>query len=273
MNGIRALQPDSNKETLSRVPRLAVIASRWSAAPIVVAVLAVGAAGCKTRSAPDSGFLQNSAAMSEQRHRFPFQRVWVKPGARKEDYDFVQIAPVNTSYLMDVTGWEAANPGSATLDAAARDLAEYTRAVFVQAFTRRPGNRLHVVTQPGPRTAVIELAIVELVPSNKALTAAGLVAPAVGATAAGAAVKVGAGKPSIAIEGCLRDTSTGEVIFQFADREEPQTRVVNLQGLSWWSHADEAIRDWALQCVVLANTRDDQTVGDRMPFTLRPWSN
>ncbi|HWN93416.1 MAG TPA: DUF3313 domain-containing protein [Methylomirabilota bacterium] len=236
-------------------------------------LVAIATSGCKTKAAPNSGFLQDSGQMGEDRSRFPFQRVWVKPGVKKENYDFVNVAPVNTSYLMNVSGWKAANPGNADLDYAVRDLAEYTRATFVEAFNRPQNNRFRVTPQPAPRSVVLELAITELVPSKAALTAAGMIAPAAGQAAVGVGAKVAAGQPSVAIEGRVRDASTGEVLFQFADRQEPQMRVVNVQGLTWWSHAKEAIRDWAAQCVQLANTPADQKVEDRLPFTLKPWSN
>jgi hypothetical protein len=100
-----------------------------------------------------------------------------------------------------------------------------------------------------------------------------MIAPGACEAAVGVAAKAAAGKPTVAIEGRVREASTGEVLFQFADRQEPQMRVVNVQGLTWWSHAKEAIRDWAAQSVQLANTPADEKVKDRMPFTLKPWSN
>ena len=247
--------------------------SRGMFALAALLIAGFATSGCKTKAAPDSGFLENSGPMSENRGRFPFQRVWVKPGVQKENYAFVNVAPVNTSYLMDATGWKAANPGNADLDRAVRDMAEYTRATFIDAFNNPLNNRFRATPQPGPRTVTLELAITELVPSKAGLTAAGMIAPAAGQAAIGLGAKAAAGQPSVAIEGRVRDASTGELLFQFADRQEPQMRVVNAQGLTWWSHAKEAIRDWAAQCVVLANTPADEKVKDRMPFTLKPWSN
>ncbi len=252
-------------------------ASRGMFALAALLIAGFAASGCKTKAAADSGFLENSGPMSENRARYPFQRVWVKPGVQKENYSFVNVAPVNTTYLMDATGWKAANPGNADLDRAVREMADYTRATFIEAFNNPLNNRFRATPQVVPRTVTLELAITELVPSKAVLTAAGMLAPAAGDLAVGAAVSAGsraaAGKPCVAIEGRVRDAGTGELLFQFADRQEPQTRVVNVQGLTWWSHAKEAIRDWAAQCVVLANTAADEKVKDRMPFTLKPWSN
>ncbi|GAB63036.1 conserved hypothetical protein [Candidatus Jettenia caeni] len=230
--------------------------------------------GCKTASAPDSGFLQESERMTPRRERFPFNRVWVKPGVQKEDYDYMVISPVNTQYLMENTGWKAANPGNMNLEDSARELAQYTEETFRDAFLNdeRPGMKL--ASRPGPRTVVLELAIVELAPSKATLGALRLAAPAFGPAvgiAVGAGSAAAGGRPSAAIEGRLKDGVTGETLLMFADRQEAQMRVVDLKAVTWWGHAKGIIKDWANQCVELAKTPKDYQVKDRMPFTLSPW--
>jgi hypothetical protein len=224
--------------------------------------------GCKTKGAADSGFLEYKGVMAEDRARFPFHRVWVKPNVVKENYDYILVTPVNTAYLMKATGWKAANPGNLDLERAAQELAEFTQKTFIEAFNNPENNRFRVTTTPGPRTLGLDLAITELVPSKAALNALSLASPNIGM---GVAAGVAAGTPSTAIEGRLVDTATGETLFQFADREEAQIRIVNLEGLTWWSHARDSVRNWANQCVTLANTPKDQKVKDRLPFTLKPW--
>lgn len=209
--------------------------------------------------------------MTPQRERFPFDRVWVKPGVQKEDYDYIVISPVNTQYLMENTGWKAANPGNIDLENSAREMAQYTEETFREAFRNdeRPGVKL--ASNPGPRTIVLELAIVELVPSKAALGALGLAAPAAGMIAVGVGSKVASGRPSVAIEGRLKDGATGETVFMFADREESQFRIIDLKSVTWWGHAKDIIKDWADQCVQLAKTPKDYQVKDRGSFTLSPW--
>ena len=234
--------------------------------------------GCKTAPAPDTGFLQEPERMTPQRERFPFDRVWVKPGVQKEDYDYLVISPVNTQYLMDNTGWKAANPGNVDLENSAIEMAEYTEETFREAFRKDKMPGVQLTNQPGPRTVVLELAIVELVPSKAALGALGLMAPVAGvagqtAVAAGTAVgaKAAGGRPSVAIEGRLKDGVTGETLFMFADREEAQFRIIDLKAVTWWGHAKDIIKDWADQCVQLAKTPKDYQVKDRASFTLSPW--
>lgn len=234
-------------------------------------LLLIAVAGCQTAPAPDSGFNRGTNKMVENRARFPFQRVWVKPGIDRSVYDGIYIPRVNTDYLLQNTGWKAANPGNATLDEEAEKLAFYTRDAFLKAFGEWPGTTLAVRSQPTPGTVAIELAIVELVPAKAVLGAIGLVAPVAGQTAVGVGSKVVAGRPSVAIEGRVRDSVSGELLMMFADREERQVRIIDLKAVSWWGHARPIIDDWARQCAELANTPPTHQVDDRAKFTLKPW--
>ena len=209
--------------------------------------------------------------MTAQTERFPFQRVWVRPGVDRSQYDYILILPVNTNYLLENTGWKAANPGNAGLDDAARDLAQYTEQAFDNAFRDWKDSALLVGVRPGPRTLSLELAIVELVPAKAALGAVGLVAPVAGQAVVGAGAKAASGKPAVAIEGRVKDSQTGEVLLTFADREERQWRVVDVKSVTWWGHARPIIDDWARQCAELANTPATHKVEDRSRFTLKPW--
>lgn len=235
-----------------------------------LALVTLALAGCATKPAANSGYLADPHKMSEQRARFPFHGVWVKPGVDRAKYDHVLIAPVNTAYLMENTGWKAANPGNAKLEEAADELASYTQVAFANALRAWPNSALLVASRPGPRTLKLELAIVELVPAKAALGALGLAGPAVG-PAIGIASKAAAGHPSVAIEGRVKDSVTGEVLFMFADREERQWRVIDIKAISWWGHARPIIDDWARQCAELANTPPTHQVDDRGKFTLKPW--
>ncbi len=229
--------------------------------------------GCKTAPAPDTGFLHEPERMAPEKERFPFDRVWVKPGVEKEDYDYIVISPVNTEYLMDNTGWKAANPGNHDLEESALKMAEYTEQTFRDAFQNdtRPGVR--PTDKSGPRTVVLELAFVELVPSKATFGALRLIAPALGPAgiAVGAGSAAAGGRPSVAIEGRLKDGVTGETLFMFADRQEAQMRVIDLKAVSWWGHAKDIIKYWAEECVELAKTPKDYQVKDRSFFTLKPW--
>ena len=118
-----------------------------------------------------------------------------------------------------------------------------------------------------PGTLVLDLAIVELIPSKAVLNAVAIVAPPEVAIP----VSVAAGKASVAIEGRVRDAITGETLMIFADREEPAHRIIDLKSVTWWSQARDSIDLWAKQMVKLANTPPDEKVKDEAFFRLRPW--
>jgi len=209
--------------------------------------------------------------MTEQRGRAPFDRAWVKPGFDKNAYAALIISEVNTDFLMRNTGWEAANPANKTLAQSARDLAQFTRDAFVEAICDDPKRRLEIVHRPGPGVAVLDLAIVELVPSHAVLSALGLAAPFARAPAVAIASKVGGKSTCVAIEGRLRDSQTGEVLMMFADREEPPFRIISAKAVTWYGDAEDSIRAWARQLVELANTPKSYEVKDAPNFSLNPW--
>lgn len=228
-------------------------------------------AACKTAPAPDSGFLANPERMTAQRGRAPFDRAWVKTGFSKSAYTALIISKVNTDFLMQNTGWAAANPASKSLAQSADELARFTRDTFVLAFRDDPKRRFEVVDRPGIGVAVLDLAIVELVPSHAVLGALGLAAPFARAPLVAVGSKVGGKSTCVAIEGRLRDSVTGEVLVMFADREEPPFRILSAKAVTWYGDAEDSIKAWASQLVELGNTTQAVEVKDAPNFTLNPW--
>ena len=83
------------------------------------------------------------------------------------------IAPVNTAYLMDKTGWSVLTmKDKQTVQKDVKELALYSKS-FRDAFAHDPSKRFNVVDNSGPNTLVAEMAITELVPSSPALGALG----------------------------------------------------------------------------------------------------
>jgi hypothetical protein len=133
-----------------------------------------------------------------------------------------------------------------------------------------------VVEDPGAidgDTAVLEVALVELVPNKAVLGAIGLAAWGapleIGIPVATATTFVAHG--SIAIEARVRDSASDEVIAMFADRETGKIRVIDLRSLTWYGNAEEAMDEWARAFVELANTPRDGRVSRSPLFTLMPW--
>jgi hypothetical protein len=146
--------------------------------------------------------------------------------------------------------------------------AKRMRSQFRQAITSYPGGSLKSASGPGPGVLVMELALVELVPSNAywnaGATAAGFVVPGAGMLSA-------AGAGSIAIEGRFRNGSNNKVIANFKDRRKDKTAQVNIGSYTWYHGAEGNINDWASEFAELLNTPPTHVVKRPSPVTLMPW--
>jgi len=193
--------------------------------------------------------------------RTPFNRVWRNPDPaawqRVCGFNRIVILPVDISHLR-------ASPRLPAKDSC--EMAAYMRNEFQNAFARDGFH--HVMARPGPRTLELELALVELqptnVPGNVLLTGAGVVAP--GANVVGQAVTHG----KIAFEAKLRNAETGELLAQYSDREFDKLSAASLRDYSPYGHGRKAVQDWALQMQRLASTPPSVKVPGAMRVTLNP---
>jgi len=246
--------------------------------PVLAALflsVAVSISACSTLKAdeaPDAGYIEDSDRMEERRDRFPFHKVWLSDYSQKhyDKFTEIMVAPVNTDYLLQNDWLEELTLASMqSVRDDTKGIAEYMRTRFVEELQQSEKTGLKVVDKAGPKTVILEMAIVELVPTkawlNTAGAAAGFFVPGAG-TAAGLA-----SSGSVAIEGRMRDAGTGEIITTFKDREKDQASPVGIQGYTWYYHSKNNIDDWAEQFVELIETEPDDEVRDSNPFTLRSW--
>lgn len=242
-------------------------------------VLSAGAqalAGCskveeaaKADPAKASGYLDESKSMSEQRERYPFNRVWASPDWPKvrDKYRRIMIAPVNLDYLQKMSWWQ--QQSAKTQEDMKRDqvkISDYIRQRFADAIRNDPSHHLQIATKPGSDTSTLDLALVELIPSkaffNAAATAGGFLVPGLGLLST-------FGSGSVAIEGRVKDSITGKVYVQMADREENKTAILaDVASMTWYDGAKEIINDWSDQFVKLANSPLSEKVSDSSPFAL-----
>ena len=187
----------------------------------------------------------------------------------KDYFTSVYIAPVNTRYMEGQTWWQQQTGArKAELAGDTRQFAQRMRNQFQQAIANYPGGRIQLASGPGPGVLVLELALVELVPSNAywnaGATAAGFVVPGAGLLSA-------AGAGSIAIEGRARDGATNKVIATFKDRRKDKVAPVNIGSYTWYHGAEGNIADWAAEFAELLNTPPGHVVKRPSPVTLMPW--
>lgn len=208
--------------------------------------------------------------MTPNLKRFPFNRVWCQnKGCDWSKYTSVVVSPVDTTHILKMSWWDNFNlEPKSKLQEERHHVAEYLRNSF-QSSILNDANKYHeVVEAPKNNTMIIELALVELVPTKAFMRLAadviGFLIPSfqtVGLTGSG----------SVAIEGRIRDAASGEIIFKFSDRRQDKTSIVNFEDFTWHGHVKEIIDDWAHEFVELYDTPSNHIVYASSHFTLRPW--
>jgi hypothetical protein len=252
--------------------RSVVTYSIFGALLLFVVVSVSGCSTLKAGEAEDAGYLEDPDQMEERRDRFPFHKVWLKDYSEEyyDKFTEIMVAPVNTDHVLEsdwVGGLTLASLQSVEEDI--KQIAKYMHARFVYELYQSEKTGRKVVDKAGPETVILEMALVELVPTKAWLNAAG---GAAGYFVPGAGTVAGlASSGSVAIEGRLRDAGTGEIVAMFKDREKDQSSPIGIQGYTWYAHSENNIDDWAKQFVEVLETGADDEVADSLPITHRPW--
>jgi len=220
-------------------------------------------------AAPDAGFIEQPE-LQGKRDDLPFHKVWIKPGFDKSGYTNLVVAPVNTQYVMEMDWLHKAGTASwvGNVKEDIEKLAIYFHDEVVKQFTEDPNKRFQVMNDlgtPVPATLRMELALIEINPSQPVLHAAGWLIPG-GGVAAGAV-----NQRRAAFEGRLRDLQTGEVVATFADRDMQDVGPIDLTRLTWYGPAKGIMDQWAKQFVQIANRQPGESVTDPTALTLRPF--
>jgi hypothetical protein len=241
---------------------------------LLAAVFLAGSLGCtsgkkdlKAKAAAPSPFLIAPGSMHADRGRAPFNSVWVNPAlnAQAANYKSIYIAPVNTQFLRPVDRpLVTVLEGPKAKDRPVDETASLLRSGFTAAFRSSPTSRLKVANGPGPGVLTLQLALIELNPTN-------VVGNAVKYGAPGGSVVAPMTKGNIAIEGKLTDSSKGTLLYQFADNEQDPFTAVSLRDLSSYGHSRTAIRDWARQFEELMSTPPSHKVKDSSSVSLNPF--
>jgi hypothetical protein len=220
--------------------------------------------------APDTGFIEHPELQSE-RSDLPFQKVWIKPGFDKSGYRDLIVAPVDTQHMLKMDWLHSLSSANwlANVKKDTAELAQYFRDRVVKEFKEDPKHRFQVIEYAGQRkgpTLRLELALIEIDPSQPVLHALSWAGPPGTGTAAGMI-----NQRKAAFEGRLRDLQTGEVVATFADRDMADAGPLDLTRLTWYGPAKGIMDQWAEQFVQIANRKPGEAVTDPTAFTLRPF--
>ncbi len=199
----------------------------------------------------------------------PFHKAWQKTDLDWSRYSRISIAPINIDYLPKMDWWKGLERGR-SFHADAQKLVEYAQRIFIEAFRNDPNHRFQVADYPpNPEgTLILEIALVEIVPSKIVLNTLGY-APFVGS--AFKLIRNTKSKSSVAFEARLRDGATGEIVAMFADREFEKMSPLNIKDVTWYGHAESILHEWADQFVRVLSRKPGEAVPDSKPFRLKPW--
>lgn len=165
----------------------------------------------------------------------------------------IYIAPVQTRALRPISKKLAGSEYTRLRPQQTRDIAATLRTEFARALTAAPGAPYQLALQPAGDALLLELNLLELDPTS----AKGNVAKTVVKYTVGPLASTGVGfftSGRIAIEGRLRDGTTGAAILQFADREKDKATLYNVRDYMALGHATRMAREWAEQFAAFLQT-------------------
>jgi len=209
----------------------------------------------------------------EVRGQVPFNRLLILPPdqlrTRMKGYDKLVVAEVDTKFVRRAIRRRGMPPRyrQQRWDELS-EVARYMRERFRNAIIYHASHPLKVVDQPGERTLVLEMALVELVPTNAVVNTVGTV---LGVFVPGGGLLKLPAKGSVAFEARLKDAASGEVLAAFKDRERDKSAPFSVKDIQQYAHIRESIDEWAEQFARLSAGAFLVPVGDSLPFTFKPF--
>lgn len=199
-----------------------------------------------------TGFLPDPARMMAD-SRYPFQQSWVQPGADFKSYTKVMLAPISLQYLAPPPAASGGAPGDNRH--ASVDVAVFAGEAFTRALQDDPSHRLTIVTEADAKTLVVEMAIVELAPSERPSSADAFGIPTT--TSASSALQREAnlnGRGTIAMQLKLRDGKTNQVMAIFADARRANAPSGDEKITPGYGFANQIAGDWMRQIEAMLNS-------------------
>jgi hypothetical protein len=226
-----------------------------------------GCAALKASPSTGAGFVPVEQMTKQE--DLPFQKVWFKDGVDFKRYTSICIPKVHTDFLLQSNWWQQ-NFRQGQMQEDLAIMAQYMQQEFKTAFRSDPYSRFQVVEAPQKGCLTLELALTELVPSNVALSVLEY-APYGGGTAVRVMERATGAESTVAFEAKMKDSTTGDTVAMFADRQVKKIRIVDFKAFTWYGHGKDIINEWAEQFVKVSNKRPGETIEGSSAFTLRPW--
>ncbi len=281
------------------MPKNSRVAKRVFHNPAVVLLVGVMLflGGCfviKARPIDATAFLPHGAELIDMPERAPFNGIFVPDSKRfdavVEMHRKVVILPVDTEYASQrIVDGDLPDAFKQRRLEELEEMGRYFQARVRQTLEdyRRPdvdeeilasgsaGATTDSDTTPyfmladevSADSVVLELALVEVQPTNPGINIVGTIG---GFLLPGGGIIKLLGTGSVAIEGRIRDGESGEVFFEFKDREIDKASAFSVKDFQMYAHARRTIDEWAGQIAEILSTGSDQQVNDALPFSLNP---
>ena len=236
---------------------------------VVMSLSLLGLTGCYTPPKPEKRIVTlKHPELLKKYDMIPVQKAWKDPRIDLSKYDKIIVDRVEIPRNgIKLTEMEKTNLDSVLGVHAAqvRKFADYTAEAFKKAIQADP--RLKLVTQPGPNTMILQLALVKVVPGKPLLGILRNVPIPVGKASfiITPAIKLVGGsvdglQSTVSIEGELLDSQTRRVIAMFADKEKETAAVINTALMRSYGTPEEIVDDWANLFVKVLNRKKGEKI-------------
>lgn len=227
----------------------------------------------KAKPVAFSPFIEHPGEMKPARDRIPMHYIWRSPDEalrrRVMQKSEIYVAPVQMQYLRPLKKpLVRMEVEYGSIDRNEPMMATALRSAFTQSFLQSPAPRYRLTPKPGDRSVTLELAIIELNPTSPK----GNAVKTVSKFFIGPLSMLGSyfTKGNIAIEGKVRNSVTGEVVFQFSDNEADRMTFFSLRDYKPYGHALKAAEEWASQFEQFTRTPPQHKIVETFCFTLDP---
>ena len=231
----------------------------------------------KAKPAGLSSFIEHHSEIKRQPTDAAFQYIW-RSTDRSAHYQArplteLYISPVTTHYLRPMrTGTVRFDDRLGTqLSPSSQEMAGKIRHEFALALANSPFPRYRLVTVPTANSLTLEMALIELNPTQPKINAAKFVAKLMFGPIGSIGGLMVQSSGNIAIEAKIKLSRSGTLLYQFADNESDKLTLYSIRDFRPYGHVDKSISEWAGQFVDLTSRRPGTQISDASFWTLAPF--
>ncbi|HMO02353.1 MAG TPA: DUF3313 family protein [Oligoflexia bacterium] len=227
----------------------------------------------KASPASNAGFIPNPELLEKDPKNLPFHGVWLGDSYKMRKtlmtHTKIIIDPINIEYIEKKINSKNIPPKfKKERIEEAKEVAAYMRQKFIDEINAKANGVLEIVETPEASAVRLQIAIVELTPTNAVTNLLGTTAsfflPGIG-------ILKRAAKGSVAFEALIKDAETNEIMAAFKDRVTDKLSPISVKDFSQYAHTREAIDEWAEAFAKLLTAPLDTQIDTASLITLLPF--